>query len=1533
MEFGDSNPADQVQQMSKDEIRVPGSRAQHYLGRNLFYKLFRYVLHSDCGLGLFARSLFGRVDLDFDSTESSPSALPMPIPYPEAFRKGWTAAPREIARKRAVNCICLALDYLHLGRPSKLPSSCLVGNPLNKTQWEAVGRFENFLDAWLDCEDIGPTEMGRSASKVESMEDAIRELTAVAKKVKDESSASYFPVGRDERAGASGTADSGEVVGAIEHAPFSTFKPVDPARLTFIGEPSFNPVPFLDPASVAVYTQPLTCSKDPATFEGKVPFVQVHCSPDQKMKLFNLLDNSRRLALHNASTVRPRFCSGLFSVVKSLEKDRLILDSRPANLLEIPQQRWIRSLASAESLCRLQLRPDQLLTASGNDLRDFYYLFSVSEERSKRNILAGPVKREEVEHLRCFHSGLSSDEPIYGSLCTLAMGDTQAVSLAQTCHVGLALQSNIATAETLLTLSGPVPRGNLAVGIVIDDFVSIAKIGAGFKGASEGAKLADLIQDKYKSVGLIPHEEKAFRDSQTASFWGADLDGNRGLVRGALRRSIPLVGLILEIVKLGFCSVELLEVVSGSLVSLLLFRRRLLCLMDCIFQGVRGREKNMLVRLSRKLKSELLLLSILLPLAATNLRAEVAPFVAASDASNWGEAGVVARVDWRISSELYRHVLRKSVWTKLLNPGAAWERSHGLLDPLLELPDPEQSYSFNPLWTVLARSLTYKLLYKKSATGSRHINIGELRAFLTAEKKLAVKYPCTRGLYGVDSQVVLGCVVKGRSASPALNREMAKSLGSVLFYDVYSEVMYYRSADNPADDPTRGAALRGPRLPFPEWLSEIALDRYDAFDSWLTRHGISDYELTGLPPTGELTQLQNCCQVMEPDSLDEANPHNACFEETVESEHVDQEANSSSSKELLPINASPKARTAVPWTHVLETAGASPQQAEPSTLAPDGAAPSFKSWFGNLGKEESAEVQSLLSEFSKDQVESADKNLAWPPCDYGFLDLYSGEKGVAKELARLTGRWCLTFEILHDASEDLDKVSLRRKIHRLCELGAFSGWGAAPVCASFSVAVTPPVRSREHPYGKPNLTANMEKKVHLGNSSAKWLLSLVVLSLKIGLWFWIENPDLSWFFRLPEWIRLLETFSPRIGFWRLDFCRFGKKWRKRTKVLTNTLLSGKLTLCTRDHDHIPLRGRSSYHRRSWTAVAQPYPDALCTNLALSLAMETGCVVKRDFDPGSCARCGTLRIGEADNPGPRHYRANVLLEDVQRLEAKTVAMQGRFWNWFCKWTHENLSPGAAESLRRNPLMLCVLLKEFGNHLFSTGKTLHVFRHLVVYVQKHFLETKQFMSMNWEMIERWEVLEPPVHRTPIPGSVLRAMVCISWMLGWHRFSGTLCLSFFGITRPGEILKAIRRDLLFPSDLLTPDSGQIFLRVGEPKSRRRGKGKVQHAVVQNVAVIGFLEKIFSRLAYDEHLYPISSGSFRRRWDAILTILAFGSDVKLSPGSLRGGGAVEAYRSGIALDKLLWRMRLKSLQTLEHYLQEVACDTLLVDLSQEAR
>ena len=123
------------------------------------------------------------------------------------------------------------------------------------------------------------------------------------------------------------------------------------------------------------------------------------------------------------------------------------------------------------------------------------------------------------------------------------------------------------------------------------------------------------------------------------------------------------------------------------------------------------------------------------------------------------------------------------------------------------------------------------------------------------------------------------------------------------------------------------------------------------------------------------------------------------------------------------------------------------------------------------------------------------------------------------------------------------------------------------------------------------------------------------------------------------------------------------------------------------------------------------------------------------------------------------------------------------------------------------------------LFVQGKSLYVLRHLVVLVQKQVLGSRAFMGVCWDLIQKWEELEPPIHRIPVPVSVVRAMTCISLHWGWRRFAGSVLSSFFAIMRPGEFLRAIRRDLVLPSDLLRNEEVPVFLRVREPKSRRRG------------------------------------------------------------------------------------------------------------------
>lgn len=629
-------------------------------------------MNSRSGLGSFARSSVGlarATSLMSGATGEAEKLLgrgfPIPLPYPEALRKRWFSTPEDVARKKFLNSAICVLNFLHLGRPAVCPPGLNVGQQLSSMQWGVVRRLELLVDDWVNVANIGPEEMGRTAPKIESIEESISRLSRLAHELRSSADHAYVSTAISS-AGVPTKMDVGEVVGSTGTSSFSTFKAVDPSRLSFMGSPSFDPTPFLDSESVAIFERPLQCASDPDSYVGPIPFVQVHCSKDEKIALFSLLDQSGRLALHRKENVRQRFAGGVFSVVKDGLRDRLILDARPANLLETPVTKWVPSLGSAERLTRLLVPPNRVSRFSGNDLRDFYYMFQVSEERSRRNILCGPVPTASVSHLNCFRDEFWDADVLYGALSTMAMGDNQAVSLAQTCHLGMALQFGAVTPSNLLTLRGPIPREGTKTGIIIDDFIAISSVERGFTGQSDGAAISDSLQAGYRSVGLIPHDKKAFRDECISSFWGIDVNGDSCILRGALRRAVPLVHLLVAVAGLGFASVELLQILAGSAVSLFLFRRRLLCTLDYVFQACKDRRGSDIVKLSGRLKSELLILATVIPFACTNLRCQVSPRITATDASTWWEASAVSAIPQTVAEELTRHSLRKSIWSKLL---------------------------------------------------------------------------------------------------------------------------------------------------------------------------------------------------------------------------------------------------------------------------------------------------------------------------------------------------------------------------------------------------------------------------------------------------------------------------------------------------------------------------------------------------------------------------------------------------------------------------------------------------------------------------------------------------------------------------------------------------------------------------------------------------------------------------------------------------------------------------------------------------
>ena len=295
--------------------------------------------------------------------------------------------------------------------------------------------------------------------------------------------------------------------------------------------------------------------------------------------------------------------------------------------------------------------------------------------------------------------------------------------------------------------------------------------------------------------------------------------------------------------------------------------------------------------------------------------------------------------------------------------------------------------------------------------------------------------------------------------------------------------------------------------------------------------------------------------------------------------------------------------------------------------------------------------------------------------------------------------------------------------------------------------------------------------------------------------------------------------------------------------------------------------------------------------------------------------------------------NVDLNEFTPHLASTVRLHDRSLKQFAEWIFERSGFTNVEVLLDCPRLMRDLARSFGLHLFECEFPLYVFLYFITALQKFRPALRPHLADAWAVAHNWRALVPIVHRRPLPAPVFQAMVSLAVQLGWWRWAGIAIIAFCSPARVGEPLRSSRSDLVLPRDVLQAAGAKAFLRVRNPKSAFRGGAAQQHCTVRGPLQTAFLEGVFGALGGSEALYPFSASSFRGRWDHLLSLLGISSDAHLTPGGLRGGGAVAAYALDVSVDELVWRMRLRSQQTLVHYLQEVTALSSMRDLCPRAR
>ncbi|CAL1164508.1 unnamed protein product [Cladocopium goreaui] len=1065
-------------------------------------------------------------------------------------------------------------------------------------------------------------------------------------------------------------------------------------------------------------------------------------------------------------------------------------------------------------------------------------------------------------------------------------------------------KSKVFTPEELLTSQGRAPRGNLAAGIVIDDAVFAEQIPANQPAeSSDGVRRLDTLCEEYVQEGLTAHPRKTFRGHTQAEFWGVAVDGETGMLRTNPKRLLPLLELTTRVAVLGYASVGLLEV------------------------GAPGASPHVdILKLSPSLVQELWTLVILGPICVVDLKAQSLDEVFLSDASVEKKASVRAPLSKHLAKEFQRHCLARGTWSRLLSPWQSWLRQHELMNEFEELPEGVPLVS-HPLWLVLAQALQFRLHHCKQAMGRRHINLLEMEAVLEVEHKLAQRLCDKRYLLGSDSQVVLAALVKGRSSSPSLNRLLQSSLAVLLGSGLYGNYGYVPSLANVGDDPTRDQPIRLPARSLPPWWDAAEAGDFTLMDEWLASVGYDPLKLAGIPCSGsEKFDVQRAQEELLDPLYDVQKPERmAIFADALSSVSRPEGLVGTVSQALQSSAGvvSENKREQEPESQTTRTEKKPEGKNEPrpyfqavwvlAILPPRSIFTSSEELPGIRGESPCCHENSrspLLSERAQQLLR------ALPVCQFFAPGGRRARPG-----------------------QNLLDEQVQKSIFDLLEAGAFLGAGAAPGCCSFSRAITPAVRDHQHPFGRAPLSEHMTRKVQQGNGHAAFVLKVILFCLKHQLVYWVENPDGSWLWLLPPWVESGIARAERA--YRFDMCRYQTPWRKRTRILTNTRFAGVREICQGGHSHQFLRGRSSLHRCCWTKVAQTYPMSLSRRLAFEMGRAAG--LRRDevgrLDVAACAKSSSPRIGEAQNPGPRRaHRAPALrdpgdLESVVLVGQGTRALQRRIWENFDRWLHDKYSEDTCRQVFLCPSLAVQVLRNYGLHVSQRGGRLYELRHLLVLAQQKFPLLRPSMAPAWQLVSQWEELEPVCHRRPLPEALYKALVSLAIYWDWKRFAGCLILAVEGIARIGEVLRARRADLVLPADLFDDRVASVFLRVQKPKTHRRGKGRVQHVKVEDAQIAKVLQHVFGDLHDSLLLFPLSAASFRTRWEKLLNALEVPSAFRPTPSSVRGGGAILAYKRGEAIPSILWRMRLVSQMTLESYLQELAAESFLAKLPETTK
>ena len=165
-----------------------------------------------------------------------------------------------------------------------------------------------------------------------------------------------------------------------------------------------------------------------------------------------------------------------------------------------------------------------------------------------------------------------------------------------------------------------------------------------------------------------------------------------------------------------------------------------------------------------------------------------------------------------------------------------------------------------------------------------------------------------------------------------------------------------------------------------------------------------------------------------------------------------------------------------------------------------------------------------------------------------------------------------------------------------------------------------------------------------------------------------------------------------------------------------------------------------------------------------------------------------------NPGPERKPRGVFDLRVG-FESHTAATMDRCLAAFTAWVQEHVGL-QWDKLVHDAQALATALRAYGIHCFGVGLPRYMFVYSITAVQDQFPLVKSFSNIAWQVDKKWQQFEPGICRPVLPSIVIRALICLSTLWGWHSLTGIVILVLVAMLHPSEMLGAHPAGFSFPS-----------------------------------------------------------------------------------------------------------------------------------------